>query len=103
MKREERGADRLKRLRKMTDERRASYYKKIVYYRCNLCNQRWNIFKHEVLMLGHILSEHMLKLDEEDKIALLRKYYNRAHLTEDECLEFGIDFSRFKKFRGEVK
>jgi len=98
-KRGERGVDRKERLKKMTDERKASYYEKIVYYRCRLCNQRWNIFKHEALVLGHILSEHILKLDEEDKISILRKYYNRTYLTEKECLEYGIDFNRFKKFR----
>ena len=95
----ERGLDRKLRLRKMTDERRESYYEKIVYYRCRLCNQRWNIFKHEALVLGHILSEHILKLDQDNKISILRKYYNRAHLTEKECLEYGIDFNRFKRFR----
>ena len=98
--RQVRGVDKKVRLRKMTDEKRAEYYEKIVYYRCNLCNDRWNIFKHECLVLGHILSNHILKLDEENKISILRKYYNRAHLTEKECLEYGIDFARFKRFRG---
>jgi len=87
------------RLKMATGKRRASYYETIVYYRCSLCSQRWNIFKHEALVLGHILNEHILKLDEEDKISILRKYYNRTHLTEKECLEYGIDFNRFKKYR----
>ena len=96
----QRGKDRKERLRKMTDERRASYYEKIVYYRCSLCNERWNIFKHEVLVIGHILSEHLPKLDEGNKISLLRKYYNRANLSKKECLKYGVDYDRFKRFRG---
>jgi len=94
-----RGSNRPGGLKKMTDERRAAYYEKIVYYRCNLCNERWNIFKAEGNIIGHLLNKHKLKLDEEDKIALLRKYYGTTYLTEEDCLEYGIDFARFKRFR----
>ena len=95
----ERGVDRKERLRKMTDKRRASYYETIVYYRCKLCNDRWNIFKYEHNMVEHLLTDHKLKLDEEDKIALLRKYQGATYLTEKERRKYGIDFNRFKKFR----
>jgi len=100
-KRGERGKDRNTRLRKMTDARRAEYYEKIVYYRCMLCNERWNIFKAEGDIIGHLLNKHKLKLDEDDKIALLRKYYGTTYLTEEDCLEYGIDFDRFKRYKGD--
>ena len=75
------------------------YYETIIYYRCNLCNDRWNIFKTEYRMIEHLLKEHKLKLDEEDKIALLRKYHGTTYLTEEVCHEYGIDFARFRRFR----
>jgi len=95
----DRGVDRKTRLRKMTDMRRASYYETIVYYRCKLCNQRWNIFKYEGNMILHLLDKHRAKLDEDNKVSLLRKYYGTPYLTEEVCREYGIDFNRFKKFR----
>lgn len=84
---------------KLTEVRKRRYYDTVVYYRCRLCNQRWNIFKYEHNMVEHILTEHKLELDEDDKIALLRKYQGATYLTEKECRKYGIDFSRFKKFR----
>ena len=95
-----RGADRKPRLEKITKEKKKRYYETVVYYRCSLCNQRWNIFKYEFNMIEHLLSEHKLKLDEDDKIALLRKYNGTTYLTEEDCHKYGIDFARFKKFRG---
>lgn len=83
----------------MTDKRGAEYYEKIIYYRCNLCSQRWNIFKAEYRMIEHLLKEHKFKLDKEDKIALLRKLSGTAYIAEKDCLEYGIDFNRFKKIR----
>ena len=52
-------------------------------------------------MIDHILNEHKLKLDEEDKIALLRQYNGNTYLTQEDCKKYGIDFGRFKKFRKE--
>jgi len=75
------------------------HYETIIYYKCGLCSQRWNIFKAEFRMIEHILEEHKAKLGEEEKIALLRKLYGKAYLTEETCLEYGINFNRFKKFR----
>jgi len=86
------------RLKKITDEKRTRYYEKIVYYRCNFC-QRHGIFKSEHNMVEHLLLEHKFKLDEEDKIAFLRQYLCSTYLTEKQCLEFGIDFARFKRVR----
>lgn len=102
MNRGERGKDRKTRLRKMTRERRREYYETIIYYRCNFC-KRNGIFKAEFNMIEHLLEKHKFKLDEEDKIAFLRKYHGKTWLSEKECLEYGIDFTRFKKFRKEVK
>ena len=87
---------------KLTEGNKRRYYEKIVYYRCSLCKDRWNIFMLEYNMIDHLLDKHNAKLDEEDKIALLRLANGTTYLSKEDCKKYGIDFGRFKKFRKEV-
>ena len=83
----------------LTAAKKRRYYEKIVYYRCSLCKIRWNIFKYEQNMAEHLLEKHRFKLDETDKIAILRGFLGKSKLTKKDCLLYGIDFDRFKKYK----